>query len=44
MSGGKAGAFGVVDVVNPLVVDLGMSEFIDAFNVVYGFLVDLFLV
>ena len=32
------------DVINPLVVNLGVPEFIDAFDVVGGSLVDLFLV
>ena len=34
----------MVDVVDPLVVDLRVSEFVDALYVVDGFLVDLFLV
>jgi hypothetical protein len=34
----------VVDVVDPLVVNLRVSEFVYAFYVVYGFLVDLFLI
>ena len=34
----------MVDVVDPLVVRLRVSEFVNAFYVVYGFLVDLFLV
>ena len=38
------GAFRVVNVVDPVVVDLGVPEFVNAFYVIYGFLVDLFLV
>ena len=34
----------MVDVVNPLVVDLRVSELVGALDVVDGFLVDLFLV
>ena len=32
------------NVVNPLVVNLGVSEFVDAFDVVGGSLINLFLV
>ena len=38
------GAFRLVNVVNPLVVGLGVPEFVNAFYVIYGFLVELFLV
>ena len=31
-------------VVDPLVVDLGVSEFVDAFNVICGLLILLFVV
>ena len=34
----------MVKVIDPLVVDLGMSEFVDAFDVVRGLLVLLFVV
>jgi len=36
--GWEDGAFGVVDVVDPLVVVLRVSDFIYAFDVVYDFL------
>ena len=38
------GAFRVVNMVDPLVMDLGVPEFINALYVIYGFLVELFLV
>ena len=41
---GYDGTFGVIDVIDPLVVNLRVSELLDAFNVVYGFLVGLLLV
>ena len=34
----------MIDVVYPLVVDLGVSEFVDAFDVICGCLVLLFVV
>ena len=41
---GQDGAFGVVYVVDPLVVDLGVPKFVDAFYIIDAFLVDLLLI